>query len=234
MPAVRAALGALQRFYADTYDEIAAVRVENGYAPPGHIEHYFPHQSRVYDGVEGFVEAFMANDLPTGINGMTGTFSPGQPWNANLQQRFGTYTEFDAIRGFNRYVRGAADTIFYTPVIQRLRQLEQALRQQGTDALTAEDAGRNAALVDWVHEYANEWANKKASPDRGLESLLGAGRVFRVRHADVRWSRRSSVGGSLSSAASNLIGGLTGMAQVDFKHALREGMRTTWQLLRRF
>ena len=115
MPAVGAALGALQRFYADTYDEIAAVRVENGYAPPGHIEHYFPHQSRVYDGVEGFAEALMANDLPTGINGMTGTFSPGQPWNANLQQRFGTYTEFDAIRGFNRYVRGAADTIFYTP-----------------------------------------------------------------------------------------------------------------------
>lgn len=233
MPAVRAALGALQRFYADTYDEIAAVRVENGYAPPGHIEHYFPHQSRVYDGVEGFVEAFMANDLPTGINGMTGTFSPGQPWNANLQQRFGTYTEFDAIRGFNRYVRGAADTIFYTPVIQRLRQLEQALRQQGTDALTAEDAGRNAALVDWVHEYANEWANKKASPDRGLESLLGR-EGYSVSGMLTSLVSQSSVGGSLSSAASNLIGGLTGMAQVDFKHALREGMRTTWQLLRRF
>ena len=233
MPAVRAALGALQRFYADTYDEIAAVRVENGYAPPGHIEHYFPHQSRVYDGVEGFAEALMANDLPTGINGMTGTFSPGQPWNANLQQRFGTYTEFDAIRGFNRYVRGAADTIFYTPVIQRLRQLEQALRQQGTDALTAEDAGRNAALVDWVHEYANEWANKKASPDRGLESLLGR-EGYSVSGMLTSLVSQSSVGGSLSSAASNLIGGLTGMAQVDFKHALREGMRTTWQLLRRF
>lgn len=233
MPAVRAALGALQRFYADAYDEIAAVRVENGYAPPGHIERYFPHQSRVYDGVEGFVEALMANDLPTGINGMTGTFSPGQPWNANLQQRFGTYTEFDAIRGFNRYVRGAADTIFYTPVIQRLRQLEQALRQQGTDALTAEDAGRNAALVDWVHEYANEWANKKASPDRGLESLLGR-EGYSVSGMLTSLVSQSSVGGSLSSAASNLIGGLTGMAQVDFKHALREGMRTTWQLLRRF
>lgn len=233
MPAVRAALGALQRFYADTYDEIAAVRVENGYAPPGHIEHYFPHQSRVYDGVEGFVEAFMENDLPTGINGMTGTFSPGQPWNANLQQRFGTYTEFDAIRGFNRYVRGAADTIFYTPVIQRYRQLEKALRQQGTDALTAEDAGRNAALVDWVHEYANEWANKKASPDRGLESLLGR-EGYSVSGMLTSLVSQSSVGGSLSSAASNLIGGLTGMAQVDFKHALREGMRTTWQLLRRF
>ena len=233
MPAVRAALGALQRFYADTYDEIAAVRVENGYAPPGHIEHYFPHQSRVYDGVEGFVEAFMENDLPTGINGMTGTFSPGQPWNANLQQRFGTYTEFDAIRGFNRYVRGAADTIFYTPVIQRYRQLEKALRQQGADALTAEDAKRNSAFVDWVHEQANEWANKKASPDRGLESLLGRG-GYSVSGMLTSLVSQSSVGGSLSSAASNLIGGLTGMAQVDFKHALREGMRTTWQLLRRF
>ena len=233
MPAVRAALGALQRFYMDTYDEIAAVRVENGYAPPGHIEHYFPHQSRVYDGVEGFVEAFMANDLPTGINGMTGTFSPGQPWNANLQQRFGTYTEFDAIRGFNRYVRGAADTIFYTPVIQRYRQLEKALRQQGADALTAEDARRNSAFVDWVHEQANEWANKKSSFDRGLESLLGR-EGYSVSGMLTSLVSQSSVGGSLSSAASNLIGGLTGMAQVDFKHALREGMRTTWQLLRRF
>ena len=128
---------------------------------------------------------------------------------------------------------GAADTIFYTPVIQRLRQLEQALRQQGTDALTARDAGRNAALVDWVHEYANEWANKKASPDRGWESLLGR-EGYSVSGMLTSLFSQSSVGGSLSSAASNLIGGLTGMAQVDFKHALREGMRTTWQLLRRF
>ena len=233
MPAVKAAVGALQQFYTDTYDEIASVRVENGYAPPGYIEHYFPHQSRVYDGVEGFVEALMENDLPTGINGMTGTFSPGQPWNANLQKRFGTYTEFDAIRGFNRYVRGAADTIFYTPVIQRLRQLEQALRQQGTDALTAEDARRNAALVDWVHEYANEWSNKKSSFDRGTESLVGR-EGYSVSGMLTSLVSQSSVGGNLSSAMSNLISGLTGMAQVDARHALREGLRTTWQLLRRF
>lgn len=233
MPAVKAAVGALQQFYTDTYDEIASVRVENGYAPPGYIENYFPHQSRVYDGVEGFVEALMENDLPTGINGMTGTFSPGQPWNANLQKRFGTYTEFDAIRGFNRYVRGAADTIFYTPVIQRLRQLEQALRQQGTDALTAEDARRNAALVDWVHEYANEWSNKKSSFDRGTESLVGR-EGYSVSGMLTSLVSQSSVGGNLSSAMSNLISGLTGMAQVDARHALREGLRTTWQLLRRF
>ena len=175
----------------------------------------------------------MANDLPTGINGMTGTFSPGQPWNANLQQRFGTYTEFDAIRGFNRYVRGAADTIFYTPVIQRLRQLEQALRQQGTDALTAEDAGETRRLWTGCTNTQTSGANKKASPDRGWESLLGR-EGYSVSGMLTSLVSQSSVGGSLSSAASNLIGGLTGMAQVDFKHALREGMRTTWQLLRRF
>lgn len=229
MKAVNAAVDALRTFYADAYKEISNVRLENGYAPPGYIENYFPHQSRTYDGVEGFIDALTANDLPTGINGMTGTFSPGQPWNANLQTRLGTYTEFDAIRGFNRYVNGAGDTIFYTPVIQRLRQLEKAIRTQGANALTEEDAKRNSAFVDWLHEYANEWANKKSSFDRGAESIFGR-EAYSVSQMLTKMVSASAVGGNVSSAMSNIISGLTGYAQIDAKYTVPEIVRTVGQL----
>lgn len=232
MKAVNAAMDALKTFYADAYTEISNVRLENGYAPPGYIENYFPHQSRTYDGVEGFIEALTANDLPTGINGMTGTFSPGQPWNANLQTRLGTYTEFDAIRGLNRYVNGAGDTIFYTPVIQRLRQLEKAIRTQGASALTEEDATRNSAFVDWLHEYANEYANKKSSFDRGSESVFGR-EAYSVSQMLTKMVSASAVGGSVSSAMSNIISGLTGYAQIDAKYTVPEIFRTIGQLFQR-
>lgn len=229
MQAVNAAVNALKTFYEEAYNEISNVRLENGYAPPGYIENYFPHQSRTYDGVEGFIEALTANDLPTGINGLTGTFSPGQPWNANLQTRLGTYTEFDAIRGFNRYVNGAGDTIFYTPVIQRLRQLEKAIRTQGANALTEEDAKRNSAFVDWLHEYANEWANKKSSFDRGAESIFGR-EAYSVSQMLTKMVSASAVGGNVSSAMSNIISGLTGYAQIDAKYTVPEIVRTVGQL----
>lgn len=229
MQAVHAAVDALRTFYADAYKEIAAARVENGYAPPGYIENYFPHQSRTYDGIEGFIEAMTANDLPTAINGRTGMFSPGQPWNANLQSRLGEFTEFDAVRGFNRYVKGAGDTIFYTPVIQRLRQLEKAVRMLDETQLTAEGQKRNSAFADWVHEYANEWANKKASFDREVESLVGR-EGYSVSNMLTGLVSASAVGGNISSALSNIISGLTGYAQIDAKYTVPEIVRTVGQL----
>ena len=225
MEAVMATVDAMRTFYEQAYHEIMIARLENGYPPPGYIENYFPHMGRTYDGVEGFMDALMSNDLPTSINGLTGMFSPGQPWNANLQQRIGNFTEFDAVRGFNRYVESAGDTIFHTPVIQRLRQLERAVREQGTAALGGEDAKRNSAFASWLHEYANEWANKKASLDRELESALGR-EVYKVSDWMTSLVGGSAVGGSISSAMSNMVGALTGYAQVDVKYVPAAIIRT--------
>lgn len=229
MAAVNATMEALRTFYKDAYSEISAVRLENGYAPPGYIENYFPHQSRTFNGIEGFIEAMSANELPTSINGLTGQFTPGQPWNANLQTRLGTYTEFDAIRGFNRYVNGSGDTIFYTPVIQRLRQLERALRTQGDAALSQADSTRNSAFVNWVHEYANEFANKKSTFDRGVESFAGR-EAYSVSQMLTRLVSASAVGGNVSSSLSNFISALTGYSQIDAKHTVPEAFRTIGQL----
>lgn len=225
MEAVMATVDAMRTFYEQAYHEIMIARLENGYPPLGYIENYFPHMGRTYDGVEGFMDALMSNDLPTSINGLTGMFSPGQPWNANLQQRIGNFTEFDAVRGFNRYVESAGDTIFHTPVIQRLRQLERAVREQGAAALGGEDAKRNSAFASWLHEYANEWANKKASLDRELESALGR-EVYKVSDWMTSLVGGSAVGGSISSAMSNMVGALTGYAQVDGKYVPAAIIRT--------
>ena len=227
--AVKATVDAMRTFYDNTYQQIAKTLVENGYKAPGFIEDYFPHLGQEASGVEAFLQALMDNDLPTAINGMTGIFTPGRPWNANLQERLGSYTEYDAVRGFNRYVKSAADTIHYTPVIQRLRQLEKELRLQGKEALTQEGAVRNSAFVDWLHEYGNEWAKKKSSFDRVVESLAGR-EAYSAEQMLTGLVSASAVGGSISSAISNVISALTGLAQVNPKNATAETVRTIGQL----
>ena len=110
-------------------------------------------------------------------------------------------------------------------MIQRLRQLERAVREQGAAALGGEDAKRNSAFASWLHEYANEWANKKASLDRELESALGR-EVYKVSDWMTSLVGGSAVGGSISSAMSNMVGALTGYAQVDGKYVPAAIIRT--------
>ena len=162
----------------------------------------------------GFRQFLDGSALPTSINGLTKSFKPGKPWASFMQERLGAQTEYDAMRGFDSYVEGAGDQIYKTPVIQRLRQLENALRK---------DAGRsdttNSAFVDWLHEYANMFANKKADLDRDAEGYFGR-EIYQLTQKWASAFSGSSVAGNIGSGLSNMVSWMTGAAHLDPRRSL--------------
>lgn len=188
------------------YDELMELandaRVRNGYAPIAPRANYFPHFNEMTTK-EKMLAAFGIDitgqdAIPEGIAGITEFFNPGTKWFANFQQREGKKTAFDAIEGFDGYVRGIKDVIFHTDDIQRLRALETALRSRHADETikrkideinadpmrTAESKQADiqellkntqesnlSNYISWLHEYTNGIAGKKSTLDRAMEQL---------------------------------------------------------------
>lgn len=135
--------------------------------------------------------------LPTTINGRTGGFKPGITWFANSLERTGFQTAYDAVKGFDKYIEGAAKVIFYTDSIQNLRALATETRyltgddglRERIDAVRAdeslneaqkdvsvEDIQKNGrySLSRWaanLDEYTNLLAGKKSELDRPIEQM---------------------------------------------------------------
>ncbi len=135
--------------------------------------------------------------LPTTINGRTGGFKPGITWFGNSLKRTGFQTAYDAVKGFDKYIEGAAKVIFYTDSIQNLRALATETRylsgdegiRERIDAVRAdeslneaqkdvdiEDIQKNGrySLSRWaanLDEYTNLLAGKKSELDRPIEQM---------------------------------------------------------------
>lgn len=205
----------LRAFYDDAFDQQNLTLVENGHRPIDKRKNYFPHMGRTTTGLQDFLDTVrgIPDTVPVEIAGLTGTFKPGKPFTSHLLERMGMYTEFDAIRGFNTYVQAAADLIYYTPAIQRLRQLESAIRDNSAGS-------QNADFVSWLTNYTNQVANKKSGFDRSFEEIGGRA-VYSVTDRLTRWFGAASVAGSLSSSLSNVIGLLSAIPSLDNRYLAR-------------
>lgn len=195
----------LVEFYAQSLIDQNGSVTENGYKPIPERKYYFPHTKRETHGIRDFFDTLLGEDqrLPTSIAGLTSTFTPGKPFITHMLERMGDFTEYDAMRGFNKYAQAAADLIYYTPVIQRVRQLERFVRDES-------EGSKNSSLAYWLHGYGNVLANKKSDLDRGLENFLGR-EVYTVSDRLTQMFGASAVAGSASSALSNMISFLTAM-----------------------
>lgn len=135
--------------------------------------------------------------LPTTINGRTGGFKPGITWFGNSLERTGFQTAYDAVKGFDKYIEGAAKVIFYTDSIQNLRALATETRyltgddglRERIDAVRADEslneAQKDVSVEDiqkngrysisrWaanLDEYTNLLAGKKSELDRPIEQM---------------------------------------------------------------
>lgn len=192
--------------FREIYDELIELandaRVRNGYAPITPRANYFPHFNEMTTKEKALaafgIDVTGADAIPEGIAGITEFFKPGTKWFANFQQREGNKTAFDAVEGFDGYIRGIKDVIFHTDDIQRLRALETALRsrhapktiKQKIDEINA-DPTRTAEskqsdiqellknvqdsnlsnYISWLHEYTNGLAGKKSTLDRAMEQM---------------------------------------------------------------
>ena len=202
---VERAVGEFRKIYDELFAQMNDVRVRNGYEPIDYRKGYFPHfQPGQTDGVLAVMGKALGikadvTALPTTINGLTHTFKPGITWFGNAQERLGFNTAYDAVEGFDKYIEGAADIVFQTDNIQRLRAFASEVRyrtsnegvRERVDAIRADesiseqdkelrikDLYENAkfelsGFAAWLDEYTNLLANKKSKLDRGVESVLG-------------------------------------------------------------
>ena len=204
---VERAVEEFRKIYDELFTQMNDVRVRNGYEPIDYRRGYFPHfQPGQTDGVLAVMGKALGikadvTALPTTINGLTHTFKPGITWFGNAQERLGFNTAYDAVEGFDKYIEGAADIVFQTDNIQRLRAFASEVRyrtsnegvRERVDAIRADesiseqdkelrikDLYENAkfelsGFAAWLDEYTNLLANKKSKLDRGVESVLGRG-----------------------------------------------------------
>ena len=198
--------------YEELYNMVNDAYVRNGYEKMGKRKNYFPHfQEEESNFFENFARklGFGAGKyaLPTSIDGLTESFSPGRNYNKHAEHRLGTDTAFDAIAGFEDYIESATKAAYLTDDIKRLRQLEREIRageQIGTLTSRTKLSKANGdfgSLAKWVHEYANLVAGKKSSLDRGVENVVGR-RVYQV--LDTIRSRRGAAAVAGNSTRSKL------------------------------
>ena len=167
--------------------------------------------------------------MPTDIAGITYQLKPGKTWFGNAMQRKGDTTDYNALKGFDNYIRGASDIIFHTENIQKLRALENEIRYQYADKgikdqineiyeqdisleeknvlldeLFAKIQNGMPNLVSEIRSYTDSLANKKDIHDRGWEKSINRSYYDTANNLQSRVAA-NMVGLNISSALTNFI-----------------------------
>lgn len=245
--------------FRSTYDELIERVNETlksqGYKEIEYRKGYFPHfveegaKTKFGKVLEKMGWKFKDDSVPTDIAGITDTFKPGKVWNRNAQQRKGKYTDFNALKGFDNYVRGAMETIYFTEDIQKLRALENEIRYQHSEkgvqtqideilsdtSIDFEERQEKIDkiftkyrtplnnLVSEIRDYTNSIANKKSILDRTMEQATNR-KVYSVMQNISSRLSANMVGLNLSSAITNFIPITQATSQVKSKYLLK-GLR---------
>ena len=259
---VRGAVKVFHEVYDKLFQDMNRVRIENGYEPVNYLQGYFPHFQENEEGgsiLQKFARAAGiegdVSPLPATINGLTANFKPGIRYMANIQNRLGYATAYDALQGFDRYIEVATDVIFHTADIQRLRALATQIRYRASDEglkqridaimmnpflnpdeaneqvtnLTKEGRYGLSNFVDELDEYTNLLAGKKSRFDRGMEKTLGR-RFYNVMKKFESRVGANMVAANVGSALTNFIPITQAWSQVSTTDVLR-GM---WDTLKNY
>lgn len=259
---VRAAVKVFHEVYDKMFQDMNRVRIENGYEPVNYLQGYFPHFQENEEGgsiLQKFARAAGiegdVSPLPATINGLTANFKPGIRYMANIQNRLGYATAYDALQGFDRYIEVATDVIFHTADIQRLRALATQIRYRASDEglkqridaimmnpflnpdeaneqvtnLTKEGRYGLSNFVDELDEYTNLLAGKKSRLDRGMEKLMGR-KFYNVMKKFESRVGANMVAANVGSALTNFIPITQAWSQVSTADVLR-GM---WNTLKNY
>lgn len=248
--------------YDQLYQDMNRVRMENGYEPVDYMQGYFPHfQENDKDGslLTRFGRHLGITDevtpLPATINGLTQSFRPGIRYMANIQQRLGYATAYDALQGFDRYIEVASDVIYHTGDIQRLRALATQIRYRASDegvrkqidrilqdpTLTPDEANERVAqamkdapfalsnFVAELDEYTNLLAGKKSRLDRKMEAMFNRNFYNVVKAFESRVGA-NMVAANIGSALTNFIPLTQAWSQVSSADMLQ----AMWQTLQNY
>lgn len=242
-----------RNIYNELFEKINTTLLKNGYKPVDYRKGYFPHfiedkaESVVGKLAEKLGWKIKKDSLPTDIAGITDTFKPGKAWTSFSQQRTGDATDYNALKGYDNYIRGAMDVIYHTEDIQKLRALENEIRYQySSDGIKEKineiyanneldiqeqqnqitevlDDVKNSPMGNFVTElknYTNNLANKKATGDRGMEEFWSRETYSIMTNIQNRVSA-NMVGANISSAFTNFIPITQAWSQTSTKNLMR-------------
>ena len=254
---VERALKVFRGIYDEAIARMNRVYVENGYAPVEYRQGYFPHfNENKPTGWLGRIAGYFgistgSDTLPTDIDGLTHTFKPGRKFNQFGLQRTGYQTEYDALKGLDKYLETAADVIFLTDDIQNLRALESAIRMRYSEKGVQErireiqrnedftEAEKDSALEEYrkkslghlngfvreLTNYTNLLAGKKSAADRGIEGDLGRG-IYQTMNNIERRVAANMVAANPASWMTNFIPIVQAAAEVSPKSIVRAAKDT--------
>ncbi len=221
--------------YNELFKKLNETLVRNGYEPIEYRHGYFPHFKADEDNILNYFASKLGFDagldLPTTINGLTQNFRPGKSWFGNAESRHGTDTAYDALEGFEKYLNGAANVIYQTDNIQRLRSLARRIRYNASDAgikekideiekdntktedqkdeeiktLTSNQKYGLSNFVVWLDEYTNLLAGKKSKYDRLVEGEFGRRGIYGALKKIYQTNGANMVIGNLTSAMTNFV-----------------------------
>lgn len=169
-------------------------------------------------------------ELPTSIAGTTHLFRPGIQWSGHMLRRTGSTTDYNVLEGWDRYIPAVANIIYHTEDIQKLRALETVIRRKYSDTTVRDEIERtrndrnltetqkNSILdelfkrdttqlnyfVQWLREYTNQLAGKRADLDRVAEAEAGR-KLYRIVQKFENRVAANMLGGNISSAMTNFV-----------------------------
>lgn len=195
-----------RNIYNKLFDDVNEVLLNNGLEPVQKRSNYFPHFSETEpDNLLSKAAKIARIDLsgellPTDIAGKTQNFKPNKRFVGNFLQRSTDITDFNALKGFDRYIQGVTDVIYHTEDIMKFRALSDSIRNfystkeiktkikniEESTELTIEEKNEKineikeqtakksnlSNFITWLDNYINLLAEKKSINDRSAEKEL--------------------------------------------------------------
>lgn len=226
-----------RKIYNELFDMVNNVLLNNGLEPVQKRENYFPHFS------EAEPDSFLCKAakiagidlsgelLSTDIAGKTQNFKPNKKFVGNFLQRSTNITDFNVLKGFDRYIQGVTDVIYHTEDIMKFRALSDSIRnfyntkeiksriqniEESTELTTEEknekineikeqtaNKSNLSNFITWLDNYINILAGKKSINDRGAEKELSR-KVYKAMNKIESRIGANMVAGNIGVSFTNL------------------------------
>lgn len=189
--------------YRDLLTRINAVLESHGYKPIPERPNYVTHTQQIQTWAQQF-GSFLngkADTLPSEIAGINIVTKPGRQFFRFGQKRMGGGTHKGLINSLDAYIDPAANQIYLTGDIQRMRATMRFLQKQ---AEANPGDKRLSTFIAYLDDEVNRLSGKKNIIDRPFERYLGR-RILRIGDALRKRTGANMVGGSFSSAVTNFI-----------------------------
>lgn len=226
-----------RNIYDQLFDDVNEILLNNGLEPVQKRANYFPHFSEAEpDNLLSKAAKLAGIDLtgellPTDIAGKTQNFKPNKKFVGNFLQRSTDITDFNALKGFDRYIQGVTDVIYHTEDIMKFRALSDSIRSfystkeiktrieniQESTELTPEEKNEKineikeqtvnksnlSNFITWLDNYINILAGKKSINDRASEKELSR-KVYKAMNKIESRIGANMVAGNIGVSFTNL------------------------------